>query len=160
MDIELFKIVDEIINISSDEGVIVTASTIPFNAKIFDYHFPDLPILPGVFLIELMAQSAGHLIMASTGFSKMAVLVKISSCKFNSFIHPGERVICTVQSYKKDQGFVLIRSAVESDGKMVCSAEICMKIVDFPSENARLTLVDSFENMFLQKDFTGIKVCL
>lgn len=160
MNIELFKIVDEIINISLDDGVITTASTIPADAKIFDYHFPDLPILPGVFLVELMAQSAGHLIMASTGFSKMAVLVKISNCKFNSFVHPGEKIICTIESYKKEQGFVLIKGAIELYGKIVCSAEICMKTVDFPSENARFMLISYFKKMFSRENFTEVQMCL
>jgi len=148
VNLDTFCIPDEIYTISPSEGVIVTGTKIPRYSSIFEHHFPDFPVLPGIYLIEFIAQSAGHLTMASTSFTKMAVLAKVAHCKFSNFVAPGERLVCKIEKHKSEHGFTLSAATVRCGERIVCTAEIRMKIIDFPSERARDLLIAKFENLY------------
>lgn len=147
MNLDTFCIPDEIYSLSIEKGLIVTGSKIPRSSSLFNNHFPDLPVLPGIYLIEFIAQSAGHLTMASLGFSKMAVLAKVSHCKFSNFVSPGEEIICKIEKHKCEHGFTLSSATVFCAERSVCTAEIRMKILDFPSNRARDLLISNFEKI-------------
>ena len=56
----------------------------------FEGHFPGYPILPGVLMIETMAQTGGWLVLATPGCAKMPFLMQVEKAKMRSFVAPGQ----------------------------------------------------------------------
>ncbi len=147
MNIEKFSLLDEITNISSIQGRITSTISIPQNHSIFSEHFPDNPILPGVLLIEIMAQSAGQLCMYLHDFKKMAMLVKVNEGKFVDSVRPGEFLTCEVEQLKLGKGFSLYRATVKSEDTVKASAEIRLRITPFPSSQANQIFIERFKTL-------------
>ena len=64
MRLEYFQLIDRIVDLNVGEGTITVEAEVPTHNTIFEGHFPGYPIMPGVLLIEAMAQSAGWLLIA------------------------------------------------------------------------------------------------
>jgi len=150
VNIESFKMLDFISNISVGDGSIECSTQVPKISSIFDHHFPNFPVVPGVLLIEVMAQSSGYAIMAHTEFSKLPVLAKVSNCKFVDFVSPGDLVTCKSNLIKCCIGVTLNKAELFIGQRQVASAEIRLRLVDFPSDSAKQTLEHNF-NMLLSK---------
>ena len=73
MKLEYFQLIDRIVDIDLAERTIRTEATVPLKSTIFEGHFPGHPLMPGVLLIEAMAQTAGWLVIAATRFLPHAV---------------------------------------------------------------------------------------
>jgi 3-hydroxyacyl-[acyl-carrier-protein] dehydratase len=84
MRIEYFQLIDRIISLNLADQTIRTEAIVPTTSTIFEGHFPGYPLMPGVLLIESMAQTAGWLVVAQRKFEAMP-----SSCAPSS--NPAKR---------------------------------------------------------------------
>ena len=82
MRLEYFQMIDRIVALNVDERVIRSVCTVPDESTVFEGHFPTYPLMPGVLLIECMAQTTGWLVSAICGFTAMPILA--ASRKANS----------------------------------------------------------------------------
>src|SRR3546814_919178 len=89
MRIDYFQLIDAVEELAPAEGRIRCRATVPESSTIFEGHFPGYPIMPGVLLVESMAQTSGHLLLAGNGFSRMPFLAEIKTAKLRSFVQPG-----------------------------------------------------------------------
>ena len=71
MQLEYFKLIDRIVDLNVAERTIVVEAQVPQNSTIFEGHFPGYPIMPGVLLIESMAQTSGWLLLALMKFGDL-----------------------------------------------------------------------------------------
>lgn len=147
MNIENFQMLGSIIDLDLEGGNLSCDIIIPDKSSVFDFHFPGYPIVPGVLLIEMMAQASGHLIMAGSKFSKMAILAKVSHCKFSRPVLPGDNLICTVKKINNDPSVCATRCEISKDGLVYAVSELRMKALDFPSDITRSYLVDYHNNL-------------
>ena len=90
MRLEYFQMVDRITVLDIPGGRIATACQLPEQSPVFEGHFPGYPILPGVLMIETMAQTGGWLILATLGCTKMPFLMQVEKAKMRSFVSPGQ----------------------------------------------------------------------
>src|SRR5690242_4664015 len=90
MRLEYFQLIDRIIDIDLRELTIRAEATVPKSSTIFEGHFPGRPLMPGVLLIESMAQAAGWLIIAHHRFARMPFLAALKDVKLRTFVEPGE----------------------------------------------------------------------
>ena len=71
MNLEHFQLIDRIVDLDLAQQTIRTEARVPTASTIFEGHFPGYPLMPGVLLIEAMAQTSGWLVIAVTKFSRM-----------------------------------------------------------------------------------------
>ena len=132
MQFERFKLVDRIVQIDTGERTIRCEGTVPMESPIFEGHFPGHPLMPGVLLLESMAQTSGWMILGLQGFRQMPFLAAAREAKFRTFVGPGSKLIMTAKIVHEGSGFALTQAQGELDGKVVCDATITFRVVNFP----------------------------
>ncbi|MCG7563249.1 MULTISPECIES: 3-hydroxyacyl-ACP dehydratase FabZ family protein [Pseudoalteromonas] len=142
MNIEKFLMLDEITSVSDDRSSLTAYSAVPSTAPLFEEHFPDAPIFPGVLLTEVMAQAAGHLTMVNNNFEAMAILAKINKGKFIGIVQPGDKLRCEAILTKCERGFSLCDVRLFNNEQLCASAELRMKVLSFPTDNAKQLLIE------------------
>jgi len=85
-----FLLVDKIIYMNLVENVIIGQKNVTVNEHFFEGHFPDVPIMPGVLILEALAQTGGILVHQKGNVEKIAVLLNINNAKFRKPVVPGD----------------------------------------------------------------------
>jgi 3-hydroxyacyl-[acyl-carrier-protein] dehydratase len=132
MRIEYFQLIDRIIDLNLNELTIRVEANVPTASTIFEGHFPGRPLMPGVLLIESMAQASGWLIIARTRFEKMPFLAALKEAKLRTFVTPGQALVVSAKIIHEGSGFARTEAQIAVDGKTVSDAEITFRVVDFP----------------------------
>jgi len=86
MRLEYFQLVDRIVALDLDARTITAHGQVPQTSTIFEGHFPGHPLMPGVLLIEAMAQTSGWLIIGITRFERMPFLAAVREAKLRTFV--------------------------------------------------------------------------
>jgi 3-hydroxyacyl-[acyl-carrier-protein] dehydratase len=141
MRLEYFQMVDRILALSIEDGHVRAAATVPTESPIFEGHFPDHPIMPGVLLIECMAQTAGWILLAQNRFDRMPFLCAIKDAKLRNFVEPGTRLEIDARVSHEGSGFAVTKNQVLVEGAQVCSADITFRILPFPTPGVRAMLL-------------------
>ena len=143
MQLEYFQMIDRIETLDLDRGSIVCRSTVPGTSPIFEGHFPGTPLLPGVLMVETMAQGAGYLVLAGNGFSRMPLLLQIVKAKLRDFVEPHAVLTIEAALLHEGSGFAVTRAKLLRDGKTVAEAELRFRTMPFPSAELRGLLIDT-----------------
>jgi 3-hydroxyacyl-[acyl-carrier-protein] dehydratase len=125
-----FLMVDRVTDIRGDEyGIGI--KNVTFNEPHFQGHFPDNPVFPGVLLIEGMAQTAGVLCLATTGFRQRAVyFLTIDKAKFRKPVVPGDTVEYHMTRTARRKMMWWYRGLAKVAGQIVAEAEVGAVISD------------------------------
>ncbi len=126
-----FLLVDKIIHLELDKKVIGVKS-VTINEPFFQGHFPGQPIMPGVLIIEAMAQTGGILMLNSVEdpAEKLVFFMGIDKAKFRKPVVPGDQLIFEVELLNKRSRFVVIKGIAKVGNKIVAEAELKAAIVD------------------------------
>ena len=137
MRLEYFQLIDRIVDLDLGNRTIRTQATVPVASTIFEGHFPGYPLMPGVLLMESMAQTSGWLIIGITGFSRMPFLAAFNQAKLRAFVKPGDELEITAALLHEGSGFARTKAEIRNGGKLACSAEITFRVVEFPNQEFR-----------------------
>lgn len=85
-----FLLVDRIIHLNLEESEIIGLKNVTVNEPFFQGHFPGVPIMPGVLLLEALAQAGGILVHQKGYQKKIAVLLNVANAKFRKPVVPGD----------------------------------------------------------------------
>lgn len=142
MRLDYFQLVDRIETMDAAAGTIVCRATVPLEATIFEGHFPGHPLMPGVLLLECMAQTGGHMILARNAYDRMAFLAQADRAKFRSFIVPGDVLDVHSKLTHEGSGYAVCDARILKAGKVVADAEIRYRVVPFPSPELREKMLE------------------
>ena len=126
-----FLLVDRIVDARADEyGVGI--KNVTANEPQFQGHFPGRPVMPGVLLIEAMAQTAGALCVASqenNAAPSVVYLMTIDKVKFRKPVVPGDQIRIHMTRIAKKRNMWWFRGEARVDGVLVCEAEVSAMLV-------------------------------
>jgi 3-hydroxyacyl-[acyl-carrier-protein] dehydratase len=142
MRLEYFQLIDRIVELDLDGKRIRAQALVPETSTIFEGHFPGHPLMPGVLLIESMAQTSGWLIIGATGFERMPFLASVKEAKLRTFVSPGQELSLTADLVHEGSGFAVTSAAVAVDGKTVASSEITFRVMAFPDPKFRTSMTE------------------
>ena len=110
---------------------IVAIKNVTINEPYFQGHFPTYPIMPGVLMVEAMAQAGGALLLTEVPDrdNKLMVFTGIDQARFPAPVIPGDQVRIEVEVLKWSRRGATMRGKAHVDGKLVCEAEIKCLVV-------------------------------
>jgi 3-hydroxyacyl-[acyl-carrier-protein] dehydratase len=126
-----FLMVDRIVEIVGDESA-VGIKNVTFNEPHFLGHFPNQPVMPGVLLVEAMAQTAGAICVLSTNMKakpKVVYFMTIDECKFRKPVIPGDQVRLHMTKLKSRRNMWWYRGEAMVDGALAAEATISAMLV-------------------------------
>jgi 3-hydroxyacyl-[acyl-carrier-protein] dehydratase len=137
MRLEYFRLIDRIIAIDLAARTIEVEANVPHESTIFEGHFPDYPVMPGVLLLETMAQASGWLIIGITKFHSMPFFAAVKEAKFRSFVVPGSTLTVSAAIEHEGSGYMMTRAEIRRTEKVICNSELTFRLAPFPSPNFR-----------------------
>ena len=143
MRLEYFQMVDRITALDPQARTARAACVVPDRSPVFDGHFPGHPILPGVLMIETMAQAGGWLVLAVLRFSHMPFLAQVREAKMRAFVAPGQALEAEARLVHDGSGYAVVEASLSSAGKKVADAEIRYRVVPFPNETLRAQMLET-----------------
>ena len=126
-----FLLIDRVIE-SEDDKYLSALKNVTVNEPFFQGHFPGQPIMPGVLILEAMAQATGLLAFSSMNDgheSKLYMLVGIDKSRFRGQVIPGDQLIINVRLKRNMRGIgifecqALVDGAIVAEAEMMCSAQ-------------------------------------
>src|SRR5579862_4316644 len=149
MRLEYFQMIDRIVDIDVDSRRVRTQCTVPTESPIFEGHFPTYPLMPGVLLIECMAQTTGWLVCMLGRFTAMPFLAGVKEGKFRTAVFPGNVLEFEGTMVHEGSGYAIADCKGLRDGSTICDARLTFRIMPYPNEQFRETLFASAERVNL-----------
>lgn len=127
-----FLMIDKIIEIDTEKEYVKAIKNVTINEPFFIGHFPGYPIMPGVLILEAMAQAAGAGLMFifPEYREKLFVLAGIDKARFRQPVYPGDTLIIEVQGFKRKGHIIKTTVVAKVNGKIVAEAEITAGILN------------------------------
>src|SRR3954452_2948370 len=125
-----FLLIDRVVELVRMERV-VAIKNVTINEPYFQGHFPTYPIMPGVLMVEAMAQAGGALLLTEVPDrdDKLMVFTGIDEAKFRAPVVPGDQVRIEVEVLKWSKRGATMRGNAYVGDKLVCEAEIKCQLV-------------------------------
>ena len=134
MKLETFELIDRIEEIRLDAGKILAHGHVPKHSMVFAGHFPGYPLLPGVLLIEIIAQAAGWLLLARLDFKQMGILAAVKEAKMRSAVPPDTEVAVEAEIVHEGSGYAMAKGRVLIEKKSVAEAEMTLRTLPIPNQ--------------------------
>jgi len=126
-----FLLVDRVLEMEPSKRV-VAIKNVTFNEPFFQGHFPGAPVMPGVLIIEAMAQAGAILILheMQDRASKLVYFTGIDKVRFRRAVVPGDQLTFTLEVVRLRARACKMRGRAEVDGQLVAEADILSALVD------------------------------
>jgi 3-hydroxyacyl-[acyl-carrier-protein] dehydratase len=153
MRLEYFQMVDRITRLDIAGRLISADCAVPDESPIFQGHFPGHPILPGVLMIETMAQTGGWLVLATLRFAAMPFLAQVKQAKMRSFVLPGEALVAEAELLHDGSGYAVVSGRLSAGGKPAAEAEITYRVVPFPNDTLREQMLATARRVAVPEEY-------
>ena len=133
-----FLLVDRVVSLEKAKSI-VALKNVTYNEEFFQGHFPGIRIMPGVLVVEALAQAGGILLYHSIPDPdrKFVLLSKIDNAKFRRPVVPGDQLRLEAEFLKFKNKFFLLRGKALVDGEVVLEGNLLASVLDKEELNAR-----------------------
>lgn len=125
-----FLLVDKIVDVNLEKGTITGQKNLTINEAFFQGHFPGVPIMPGVLILEALAQTGAVLVHAGGDREKIAVLLNVNHAKFRNPVKPGDVLMLHGEGMRLSSKGGKIQATATVNDKIAVQAEIGFALVD------------------------------
>jgi 3-hydroxyacyl-[acyl-carrier-protein] dehydratase len=131
MLLEYFQMIDKVEAVDFSQKILKARSVVPSRSPVFEGHFPGIPLVPGVLLIETMAQASGFMVLAASNFAAMPFLMSVDGAKMRTFVEPD--AVLDIEAFLEHEGsgYAVTRAKITSGGKKVCDAQLKLRTMPF-----------------------------
>jgi 3-hydroxyacyl-[acyl-carrier-protein] dehydratase len=131
-----FLLVDKVLEI--EDGRVLALKNVTFNEPYFVGHFPGAPVMPGVLVIEALAQAGGVLMFREipNRHEKLIFFAGIDNCRFRHPVVPGDQLLLEVKVTKRRQRFATLHGVARVGDRVVAEADLSSAMVDRPQPGA------------------------
>lgn len=125
-----FLLVDRVLEIDGDRMRAI--KNVTFNEPFFVGHFPGRPVMPGVLVVEAMAQAGGYLMLHTMEdrAGRLILFTGIDNCRFRRQVVPGDQLLFEVTVRSRRTNFAKIDARATVDGALVCEAQLNSAMVE------------------------------
>jgi 3-hydroxyacyl-[acyl-carrier-protein] dehydratase len=153
MRLEYFQMVDRIVALDPVGRTVQADCAVPEASPVFEGHFPGHPLLPGVLMIETMAQTGGWLVLAVLRFQRMPFLAQVKEAKLRSFVVPGAALQAEARLLHDGSGYAVVAASIRAEGRKVADAEITYRVVPFPNDTLRAEMLATARRVAVPEAF-------
>lgn len=136
-----FLLIDRVLHLDEEAGEVVVRKNVTVNEPQFTGHFPDVPVMPGVLIVEAMAQTCA--IVALTRLPEGAdrknslfYFAGINKARFKRVVQPGDTMEIKGKFLRQKMGVGIFEVVASVDGKVVCDAELMCAYRPIPGKTA------------------------
>src|SRR5205807_4567494 len=137
MQLEYFQLIDRIIDLDTAAKTITVEAQVPTASTIFEGHFPGYPLMPGVLLIESMAQASGWLLLGVLKFERMPILAAVKEGKVRGSVFPGDLMSIEATLAQEGSGFAMTEAKIRVGCKLRANSTLTFTLIPFPNANMR-----------------------
>jgi len=125
-----FLLVDRVLEI--EERRVRAIKNVTFNEPFFNGHFPGQPVMPGVLVVEALAQAGGYLLFSQVEDreGKLIYFSGIDNCRFRKPVVPGDQLVFEIEVVAVRRTFAKIHGRALVDGEVVCEADLMSVMVE------------------------------
>lgn len=127
-------LVDKILEL--EETRIIGIKNVTANEPFFEGHFPEFPVMPGVLILEAMAQVAGVQVLSTIPdrASKLVLLASVEEAKFRRPVRPGDQLVIEMSLLKRKANLAKMSGTAKVDGAVAAEAVMMCMLSDRPAE--------------------------
>jgi 3-hydroxyacyl-[acyl-carrier-protein] dehydratase len=137
MQLEYFHLIDRIVDLDIGGKKIVVEAQVPTQSTIFEGHFPGYPLMPGVLLIESMAQASGWLLLGVLKFERMPILAAVKEAKVRGSVFPGDLITVEASLTHEGSGYAITEAKIRVGGKLRANSALTFTLIPFPNADMR-----------------------
>jgi 3-hydroxyacyl-[acyl-carrier-protein] dehydratase len=137
MHLEYFHLIDRIADLDVGEKKIAAEAQVPKESTIFEGHFPGYPLMPGVLLIESMAQASGWLLLGLLKFERMPILAAVKDAKVRGSVFPSELITVEAVLAHEGSGYAMTEAKIRVGGKLRANSTLTFTLIPFPNADMR-----------------------
>ena len=131
-----FLLVDRVLELGPDR--IVAIKNVTINEPFFPGHFPGAPVMPGVLVIEAMAQAGGVLMLhdREDRHERLVLFTGIDKCRFRRPVVPGDQLTFEVKVLRRRSRFVVLEGIARVGDELAAEAQLSSAMIDRPKVGA------------------------
>src|SRR5919201_772460 len=137
MRLEYFQLIDRIVDLDLAQQTIRTEARVPDTSTIFEGHFPGYPLMPGVLLIESMAQASGWLQLGVFKFERMPILAAVKEAKVRGSVFPGDLMSIEASLTHEGSGYAMTEAKIRVGGHLRANSALTFTLIPFPNADMR-----------------------